>query len=519
MKALAHLAAQALIGIERQPPAWPEAPGAVGDLLRQLAEAPDEPARKLLRMAGVLAVCGAAGYRPPPSSPDAESPCPPETLRTLDDPPLLAALARALNDGPERLRAEALGYISTAGACLPYRLLPAALELGRQSRALRPFLWPALGRRGVWLALRNPEWRYAAEADSDVQDDAAWETGTLERRLAYLRRARTLDPARGRELYAQALPELDAKERAALLAEFAAGLGGEDEAPLQAALLDRSKEVRQTAAGLLARLPDSGYAMRMAARLEACLTETRKLLVKTVLNVEAPESFGGAEWKNDALEEAKPKSEPLGQRAWWLYQLARAAPLSWWTARTGWTPGEILDWALKSEWREALWRGWLEAAIAGPNPPWLEAFLARKPPKAVPYDLAEMLRPLPPHVCETHWLDIMEREGRGAGLAFVCASLPLTSGPVSAEFARAALGRVRDYLGQPEAVWDYRLREAVPQFACLIPPESWPELLAERPLDRPDAPPSLHDTAARFHAVLELRAALRHHFLPASDST
>jgi hypothetical protein len=508
MRALETLAAQAVVGTDRQPPAWPEAPGAVGDMLRQLTDGEPDPALTLLRTAGVLAVCRAAGYRPPAATENPPDPCPPETLRPAEDPPLAAVLSRILADGPERLQAEALRRLAEAGCRLPHNLLPQALDLGRRHRALRPALLGVLGQRGIWLARQNPDWAFAAGGVADSLDIAAWETGSPEQRALYLRRCRESDPARGRELYAQALPELGARERAALLAEFAAGLGADDEDFLETALRDRGKEVRQTAASLLVRLPDSRYAGRMAARLDACLKTERKLL-RSVLAIEAPEAFG-ADWKADALEDDRPKSEPLGQRAWWLYQLARSTPLSWWEARTGLKPAELLDWSAKSEWQDALWRGWLDVLAFTADVDWAEAFLERKPKRGVDFNAFVLIQRLPLKARERHWLRRVEKSEVSAVLSQICASLPPDAEPVSAEFARRMLERVRDFLAQKEAAWDYALRSTLPEFACLIPPELFPEVQRGWAVDRPDSP-FLTETAVRFLAILEQRAVLHHH--------
>lgn len=508
MSGLETLAAQAVVGVARQAPVWPDTGGAVGDTLKQLIQQRTEPASALLGVAGVFAVCGAAGYRPPAGG-NPPAVCPPESLGSAADPALAATLAILLAQGPERLQAEALRRLAKAGVRWPERLLPEALDLGRRSRALRPGLRPVLGQRGLWLAGRNPEWAYAVGSGGLELDISAWETGTTEQRAAYLGRCRATDPAQGRDLYLQALPELGAKERAALLMELAIGLGPDDEAALEAALKDRAKEVRIAAAALLVRLPDSAYARRMAERLESCLGQERKSL-RQLWTLEPPEAFG-PDWKADALEETPPKGEALGQRAWWLYQLTRNTPLAWWETRLGLAAADVLEWGLKSEWRNALWRGWLDAAETSAAAPWLEAFLARKPPKGVHYDYRRFLRHLPPHACETLWLDIMARENAGAGLALACESLPLDGGTVSASFAQAALGRVADYLGRREATWDYRLRETLPQFACLIPPGLFEDIEATRPLERKDAHPSLNEAVARFHAVLEHRAFLHQH--------
>lgn len=494
MQALQTLAAQAVLGSERQALTLPALPGAIGVTLGALAQNEAEPAVQVLRTAGVLAVCGLAGFRPESSTLPAVEPCPPESLRLCDDPTLTLLLERIIDDGPERLQAEALRRL--AGACLPYRLLPKALAMGSRSRAIRPYLLKVLGQRGTWLARQNPAWAFAAGPAEDNTPEI-WDTGSLDQRLVYLRECRATDPAQARALLTAALPELGAKERATLLAVLAEQLGADDEDLLEGLLKDRSKEVRQTAASLLGQLPDSRFAARMAARLDACLSQQRKLL-RTVWAIDPPETFD-AEWKNDGLEEAKPQHEPLGARAWWLYQLARSAPLSWWESRTGLSPAELLTWAEKGEWMLALWRAWLEAQTASGNAAWAAAFLEWLPQKDFPADVFKLIQCLPFAEREQHWLGIMKKDRHVYGsLSQILNALPLDSPLFSVEFSR----RVLEHL---KAANYYGWREIWPELACLVPPALFAEVL------QPEADMAADSGQGRFAAVIEQRKILHSH--------
>lgn len=497
MQALQTLAAQAVLGSERQAPALPALPGAVGATLDALAPSQTEPAVHVLRTAGVLAVCGLAGFRPDQSTLPAAEPCPPENLRLCDDTALAMLLERIIEDGPERLQAEALRRL--AGACLPYALLPKALTTGSRSRVIRPYLLKVLGQRGFWLARQNPAWSFAAGPAEDNTPET-WDTGSLDQRLVYLRQCRATDPARARELLAAALAELGAKERAALLAVLAEGLSTDDEDLLEGLLKDRSKEVRQTAASLLAQLPHSRFVTRMAGRLDACLSQQRKLL-RSVLTANPPETFD-AEWKGDGIEEAKPQNDPLGARAWWLYQLARSVPLAWWESRTGLTPAELLDWAKKGEWTLALWRAWLEAQTANGDVAWARAFLERLPHKELPADLSKLIQCLPLAEREQHWLDGLKK-AKGYNfeiyLGEIFNALPLDSPPFSADFSRQVLERLKT---NPH----YYYADVWPKFACLIPPALFAEVL------QPVADAAADSAgASRFAAIIEQRKTLHSH--------
>src|SRR5206468_3036992 len=86
-------------------------------------------------------------------------------------------------------------------------------------------------------------------------------------RLALLEAVRSSEPARGRDLLASTWARDPAADRAALVGLLAVSLSDDDEPFLEAALDDRSANVRQIAAELLARLPNSRRSARMAARL------------------------------------------------------------------------------------------------------------------------------------------------------------------------------------------------------------------------------------------------------------
>ena len=126
-------------------------------------------------------------------------------------------------------------------------------------------------------------------------------------REAYLKSLRAQDPAKARERFETASASFDARERAAFTGCLGEGLSAADEAFLEALLeKDRSKEVRQTAASLLVRLPESGYVRRMGERLAACIVvpEAKGGLIGRIASafsaplptVEPPESFE-PEWK------------------------------------------------------------------------------------------------------------------------------------------------------------------------------------------------------------------------------
>ena len=225
-----------------------------------------------------------------------------------------------------------------------------------------------------------------ATAAGNALDPEIWDNGTLMQREAYLKSLRAQDPAKAREQFEKGAASFDARERAAFAGCLGEGLSAADEAFLETLLeKDRSREVRQAAASLLVRLPESGYVRRMGERLAACIVvpEAKGGLIGRIASafsaplpaIEPPESFD-PEWKKDLLEEKKPQYEEFGQRAWWLYQIGRCVPLAWWEAHTGLPPEALIGWAQKTDWRNVLLRIWLDAALRERHAAWASALLA-----------------------------------------------------------------------------------------------------------------------------------------------
>lgn len=507
MNALDSLSAQLMLGTERRTPQWPALPDPLAALMAQV-DVPDatEEARAL-RLAGALALCADAGFTPPVRA-AVIMPCPPETRPVVSAPAWLRMLRGVFDDGPPPLQREALQVLAGRGEVLPAALLPQALDLGRRREALRAVLRPVLGERGRWLASLNADWQVVlADAVAEAADPQLWEEGTLAQRSAQLARLRISDSALARQWLESALASGDARERAALLAVCAEGLSPADEAMLDARLSDRSKEVRQCAAGLLARLPQSTFVARMISRLQALLRQTRKLLRSTWV-IDAPEAFG-EDWAADGLDKQKPARDSLGERAWWLYQLARHVPLDWWTEHTGMTPEALLKWARGGDWQAALVRAWSDALARAPQVDWARAMLAA-PAEGQP-STAELLAHLPLAEREAHWRTLWREVGvaggRGQLLATIAEDMAARGQWVSEAFADHLLGEIRRAIPTPISHLDYALRQSVPAWLCVIPPASLARAGEGWPTGGPETD-YFTDTLARALVVIEHRKTL-----------
>jgi hypothetical protein len=277
----------------------------------------------------------------------------------------------------------ALGeWLSAADAYgwgVPPEHLPALADYARNRPQYRPLVIAAAGRRARWLAELNPEWRFLYAADAESNDPELWTHGNALQRRTWFRAVRRQDPAAAREELAEVWPNESALTRTEFLGLFADGLSLGDEEFLEAALDDRSREVRRVAARLLARLPDSQYGVRMTARLHAQLTPSQG-----VLAVDLPRTLTQS-MERDGIDSQNP--EGIGKRAWWFHQIVANTPLQ--AMDLTWLHIPVEGCA-----PEVLQSAWTEAAIRESSVEWSRALLqaecntgSRNP--------AELLRLLP----------------------------------------------------------------------------------------------------------------------------
>jgi hypothetical protein len=319
----------------------------------------------------------------------------------------------------DEMLAEWLAAAGAGGWRVPEEVLPDLLELGRGNPTLRAAIGPVLGERGRWLAAQNPDWAYvgaveAVEAALDI--DTLWVTNVRGMRLSLLGQLRAADPDGARERVASTWGEESAADRASFLAAFRTGLSMNDEPFLEAALDDRRKEVRQEAADLLARLPDSRLVARMIERVRPLLQYTpaqRTGLVlkrkhRARLDVMLPDACDKA-MARDGVE-AKPPTSLLGEKAWWLRQMLGAVPLRVWTEAWGATPDDLVAAAMDSDWKEVLIPGWALAAERQGTADWAVPLLLARPERMEEFGLSGLVDLLSPTTREELILRLLEGE-------------------------------------------------------------------------------------------------------------
>jgi hypothetical protein len=498
----AALLPAAMVGTERDSGPLPNLPGPIGALAAEAARATDDPATALLRIAAVLATCSLAGARGSAQTDPLPAAAVDDTLPALEAGPVHDALRWSLHEGPPRLHHTALRSLAAAQRRMPPALLPQALELGRRSVALRAPLLSVLGARGLWLAAQRDDWKYAAGAAAASSDTLHWTYGTLEQRRAFLVRERETNPAAARERLQLALPELSAKERAELVTTLAISLCDADEPLLDSLRADRSREVRQAALAVLLRLPQAGHPQRAAGRVAALMRHERVLLRRR-WQIEAPERAAD-DWKADQVDAGRPQHEPLGERAWWLYQLVRQVPLGWWTAHTALSPAELLDWATSTDWTAALICGWRDVLFAAPDEDWCDALLDNWP-KALQENPSAVLALLGPDRRERHLQRRLREatESLHVTLAQILGACPAGE-TLSRDTSLLLAERVHDRASHLNE--DYGLRGQLPEFACALHPDAL-ERLAALPR-RTDETPSCAEELHTTERVIATRRAL-----------
>ncbi|KMS66872.1 hypothetical protein ACM01_44765 [Streptomyces viridochromogenes] len=328
-----------------------------------------------------------AARRPRPAPDDPRPALPPAAARRLAmllaDRPGGGGGRRGTAPDLMELLPQWLATVNDRGFAPPPETLPALLDAARGRTDLRPAALAFAGPRAVWLARLNPDWRFALRAtpgggaalpqlDDPAEVQQLWQEGLFAERVALLSAIRAREPAAARDLLATTWATERAEDRLMFLDSLRTGLGPPDEAFLEQALADRSRNVRATAAELLSALPGSALAARMAVRAGACVALDHTRDTPTII-VEAPHECD-AGMERDGVVAKAPAGR--GERSWWLGQLVEAAPLAAWPGRLGGrTPGEIVTLPVADDWQGELHAAWCRAAVRQRDGAWARALL------------------------------------------------------------------------------------------------------------------------------------------------
>ncbi|GAA2786803.1 DUF5691 domain-containing protein [Kitasatospora paracochleata] len=532
----AELETAALLGTDRRPLPPPGGTGPAGEL----ADAVDrtDQATALLELAALAAVrrrAGATAGAPPaipaPAAPDPRPEVSEAAARRLAV--LLGGRAAAATTANlAELLPQWLSAARERGYRPPAHLLPSLLDTARTRSELRADTVALAGPLGRWLAGQNPDWRFVtrtapagtpaipaipaastepagppatAPLDRPTPDgEQLWHEGLFAERVTHLTRLRRSNPAAGLALLASTWSTERAEDRVLFLDALQDGLSASDESFLEAALSDRSKNVRTTAAELLSTLPGSAFAARMAERARAAVRLTYGSAPGAHLAVTPPAACDAA-MQRDGIPVKSPTGR--GERAWWFGEIVAGAPLALWAQDTGLTPDQLLTLRAadgEADWTDDLHEAWARAAVRQQDAGWARALLGPAPRPGRPGRTsgapARLLAVLPPAE-RAAWTAAFVR-AHGLGDAFqllgACATPwtpPLSTAVVAALERAAASGA---YPWSHSGVLGMTERALAPETAPAV------EALAA------DAAPDTAwaDTFGRLAETLRFRAAM-----------
>lgn len=343
------LTAAALLGTERQ-----AAPPAKGTALEGLLGEASSREETLLNAAATASLYLKAGWQAPQSAHPLPEPSAPDKNAELTEAQAICFTAVMAQDGGHRdLMPELFRRMAQAKVRPPRGWVHRVIEEGRQNPDLCPDALQIMDERGRWAAqfLESGAWVTPSALPENL-----WDEGNLAERAAFLLELRSREPGRARGLLQESWAGEGHEAKAKLLETFETGLSLEDEDFLETCLDDKRKEVRQTAADLLNKLPGSKLVRRMTERVKPFLTYKPRGMLglkKPTLEITLPEKFEKG-WARDGLEQ---KSVPysMGEKAWWLGQMIGRVPPSVWG-----NAGEVYK-AADKDWKNLVYEGLLEA--------------------------------------------------------------------------------------------------------------------------------------------------------------
>jgi hypothetical protein len=384
----------ALLGTERRPPHFEELPSKIQDQLGEGGLLDAAALATLYKRAGRMPLEGLA---PLPAAEGEDRPLP--------RPGAVRRLAAMLSGFQTTALGEWLRAADERGWSVPPEHLPALADYARGRAEYRPLVVKAAGRRASWLADLNPDWRFLHAAVVEGNDPAIWTHGNANQRRSRLRSLRQTDSAAALEALREVWPTEPAATRLDFLGLLVENLSLADEAFCESALDDRSKEVRRTAAALLARIPGSQYGERMAQRVWSHLTVSQG-----VIAVNLPTRVD-ASMERDGVDPQQ-QEEGLGKRASWFRQIVAAAPLSA-------SEPEHLQYKVEGCAPEVLQVAWAQAAVREGSTEWARALLQANAETG--NRTAELLRVLPPD----EWVPAIEMLRAQTDVADLVGGLPV----------------------------------------------------------------------------------------------
>jgi hypothetical protein len=473
------LVTSVLLGTDRRPPQPPLAGDALSERIQRLD--PAQSPSFLLGAAALVTQYRQAGRLLAQIALPAPSVCPPED-RPACSPAAALRLKMMLGGSYKEILPEWLALAAERGKRVPAELLPELLSWADPDTPSIDSVLAVIGQRGRWLLTQNPGWEdvLLAETMRHIQPaaaEAAWQTGKRAARQALLRCVRVANPALGLQLVASTWKEDSALDRTSFLNIFTNGLSMADEPFLEAALDDRSKEVRRAACDLLGGLGESRLVQRHYQRLQALLKfQPGNFLRKPKLEVILPEACD-KDMLRDGVE-VKRQTKTRGEKGEWLAQMLRTVPPTWWSRDWKESPEGILTTASQGDWEELLRESWVSAAVAHRDLAWAEALLKRYP------DEEALIAILQPQQREAFFLSQLEANF-DVGLDL----LSRDEHAWSKDLSLRVLEGIRKYHAANLATFDYTWRKSFPALGRHMQPALAAEinrLLANPSVENPN---------------------------------
>lgn len=396
--------------------------------------------------------------------------------------------------------AEVLAALQAAGKRFPHyflasllgRILSQSWSGEKQAEDWLELALPSLGERGRWLLVQQyAGWR---EVVYEPDSAAAWQkqqerfaTGTWSERHSVLRQLRRVDAEAARELLATTWQQENAAHRRKFLEHLEVGLSMQDEAFLAHALQDKSRLVRQAAADLLARLPESAYVHGIKARLERLIhSENGEIIIEYL---KPQEEIAG-------IVMNVPKG--MAKRDWWLRELVARVPMaSFWQGELA---PEIVEKKLKKDEKALLLAGWLESCLRFSDEANALELWRRHAKNPEIQRLAEVFTG---ETMQQAALICLEKHNSLSIQHAIFALMETARLEWTAKLRQAFLLRFAKIL--PQWRKNYRARDALEIMGLTLPPDFYEELQALEPQDEKHV---LLEVYQEMLGLLELRAKL-----------
>ena len=495
------LARQLFVGTQRETVPIEGVCGRMAEIVERLGRMDATPEERILHLCSLGGAFEAAGWLPQADTPVTIAPSVEDDRKTCSER-AAAILREALARPWPTLAAEWMERASEKGFKPPCRSIPALLDLATRLPSYRELIAERIGPRGLWMSQFSPAWRWmsADETEESVELEA-WETGSPAERRDFLTGLRRKAPEKARELVKDGLKTDTAGVRAKLIGAFDEGLSIEDEETLENMLDDRSVEVRRIVALLLSRIPDSQLSQRMGQRLADCLS-MKKSLLNWKCDIEPPEKADKAMKRDGILD--KPVAG-LGARAAILMRIVSFTPLARWKDACGCDPENILSAVRKTDWGQAMFMGFFEAAVNQKDPAWLMALLKAKKPSKVHLSQDELIRALPPADLEAWAISSLAPQDTSGLRNLIDSSNQENRRYWGEKLSRKALETVKDAVERLSSDW--YLKDCINDMALLIHPGLLEEALQGWPENRSNWE-YYADKASAFFEIVGLRKEL-----------